>query len=115
MGYTEEYRRAKTLLEEQKCFWNPRLKTVIFPSGVVLWLGGAPDAPPTAFRLHSESTISTSTLARYAVTGKVPNNIAVVPVKLERMQEEAEAALGILDEIPGPYKDKLMCWLLPKT
>jgi hypothetical protein len=118
MGLMEEYQKEKRVLGSNRGVWNPDRKAVVFPSGVVIWLGGRPDAPPLAVRLRMEGGCRPSPfkLAKYVVTGKVPRGGELTPLEPgEVLTEEPSLGLDLLKEVPDPYRAKLAAWLLPRT
>jgi hypothetical protein len=119
MGYMDRYRKSRQDLEGKRAIWNPETKAVILPSGVVVWLGGKPDSPPTAFRLvwDDGTPVGLSTvLAKYAAKGVLPKGTTVFPAEPKDVTGGSpETALKILQEVPEPYRSKLSAWLLPLT
>jgi len=123
MGLVEEYKNSRNKLFELGAVWNPKLKAIVFRSGVVVYLGGDPQAPPLAFKLLEvfpsgySSPPTVWKLSKYAVTGKLPKEVTMIPLEPEDVLEESEPEVGLrlLETIPEPYRAKLMAWLLPRT
>jgi hypothetical protein len=119
MGYLDRYKESRQSLREGKAVWNPETKAVILPSGIVVWLGGKPDSPPTAFRLvwdNGSPVGLDSVLAKYAAKGVLPRETTVIPAEPKDVTGgNPEAALQILKEVPEPHRSKLAAWLLPIT